>query len=429
MHTGRYGKPTMAFIVLAGHNYQIFYCSQGYPGSMNDIQLVNADKFCQDLTNGTFTPVKQWECKNEDNITIFMGGYCISDSGLPRTALFVDPMNYDWSWAQTIFCEWLESVRKDIECVFGHLKQRFRRLANANQSHDLKEVEYCFKTCCALHNMMLKYTGPIKVTNWEDYDPEQNEELEYNPAADEYTTNEIQNPHDVVVEPRIIGSQTQQDPVVNWYAGRYALQREWLMKHFMNCYQQGNIYWPRNFKNRQKATMEIPAPIMARIEQNSQRRTNTTLYVARSKLYRKDPINGTYSKSIGMGLFTNQRIVNGERIVTFNGEVIDSVQYHLRTAAGRGGYMTYLSENLYLDCYQTCHNNQCLASVANCALHCFDISTNRMAYNNATYRAYKISHSHSWKASLVATRRIEPHDEILWPYGPAYVYPDELSTV
>ena len=78
--------------------------------------------------------------------------------------------------------------------------------------------------------------------------------------------------------------------------------------------------------------------------------------------------------------------------------------------------MTYLSENLYLDCYQTCHNNQCLASVANCALHCLDISTNRMAYNNASYRAYKISHSDSWKASPVATRRIEPHDEILWPY-------------
>jgi hypothetical protein len=37
MYTGRYGKPSMAFIVLAEHNYQIFDCSSGYPGYLNDI--------------------------------------------------------------------------------------------------------------------------------------------------------------------------------------------------------------------------------------------------------------------------------------------------------------------------------------------------------------------------------------------------------
>ena len=138
------------------------------------------------------------------------------------------------------------------------------------------------------------------------------------------------------------------------------------------------IYWPRNFKKSQKETMQIPAPILARIEQNSQRRTNTTLYVGRSKLYRKDRINGTYSKSVGMGLFTSVPIVVGERIVSFNGEVVNEEQYHLRSAEGRGGYMTYLKEKLYLDCYHTRMNNQCLASIANCALHCMDSSTNRI---------------------------------------------------
>ena len=79
--------------------------------------------------------------------------------------------------------------------------------------------------------------------------------------------------------------------------------------------------------------------------------------------------------------------------------------------------------------YNNRMNNQCLASIANCALHCIDSSTNRIAINNAQYRAYKIPHTNTWMASLLATRRIKPNDEILWPYGATYMYPNELSAV
>jgi hypothetical protein len=93
MYTGRYGKPTMAFIVLAGHNYQIFHCSSEYPGYLNDIQLVTND--------GEIMLLKQWQTKipsgvpDVDLITTFVGGYCISDAGLPKSALYLDPTNND----------------------------------------------------------------------------------------------------------------------------------------------------------------------------------------------------------------------------------------------------------------------------------------------------------------------------------------------
>jgi len=427
--SGRYPKPTMAFIVLASHNYQILYCSQGYPGSQNDIQLVQQDKFMQELSNGRYSPVPFWECKTENNVTVFVNGYCISDGGLPRHTLYMDPTNYDFSWMQTVFCEWLESVRKDIECVFGQLKLRFKRLANSNISQDLKDVEYCFKACCALHNMLLKYKGPCKVTNWEHFDSEKNEGTIHNPAASEYTINEIDNPHNMADPLRFMGEQTQQDRVVPWYAGRYELQRELLMKHFIKLFKEGHIYWPRNFNRRQKLTMNIPAPIQSRIQLVTRKKNNTTLYVGRSNLYRKDPINGTYSKSIGFGLFTSEDIVVGERIVSFNGETITREEYHLRTAAGRGGYITYLSEEAYLDCYNTRHANECLASLANCALHCYDSKHGRFAINNAEYRSYRVPRTNEWVASLVATKKIPARSEILWPYGVSYVYPHELSAV
>ena len=73
--------------------------------------------------------------------------------------------------------------------------------------------------------MLLEYTGPVKVTDWENYDPDQTEEVNMNYEADEYDNSEVQNPHDVEFNPRVIGEQTQQDRTVERYVGRYMLQR------------------------------------------------------------------------------------------------------------------------------------------------------------------------------------------------------------
>jgi len=81
MYTGRYGKPTMAFVVLAGHNYQIFHSSKGYPGYLYDIQLVTNDEMCCKMATGEIIPLKQWQTRTPsrvpgvDLVTTFKGGY------------------------------------------------------------------------------------------------------------------------------------------------------------------------------------------------------------------------------------------------------------------------------------------------------------------------------------------------------------------
>jgi len=134
--------------------------------------------------------------------------------------------------------------------------------------------------------------------------------------------------------------------------GRYHLQREFMMKHFIQRYESGQIFWPRNFKSRQKSTMNIPAPIAARITATAVQRNNNTLYVTRSKLFRKFPVDNTYTRSIGHGFFTSVTILPNQRIIQFNGEVILAQEYHLRTARGQGGYIIQLSDTDYLDCYK-----------------------------------------------------------------------------
>jgi len=248
--------------------------------------------------------------------------------------------------------------------------------------------------------MLLKFKGPVKVTNWENYDPDDDDdEPEF--YANDYEeckkdTNMVK-PHDILHKTT---TNTRPERLVQWYAARYNLQREFVMKHFIQRYESGNVFWPRNFNGRQKTTMNVPAPIAARLVATANP-TRNTLYVSRSKSFRKDSINNTYTRSIGHGLFTAKEILSNERVVSFNGEMISVQEYHLRTTRERGGYIISLSESFYLDCYNTRWDSQFLASIANVGiLHCWDSSTNRPDRNHADIRVFHHADDRVWVASL-----------------------------
>ena len=53
------------------------------------------------------------------------------------------------------FSEWLESMRKDVECTFGILKGRFCILRYGVRMESIDRWDQLWATCCALHNMLL----------------------------------------------------------------------------------------------------------------------------------------------------------------------------------------------------------------------------------------------------------------------------------
>jgi len=50
-----------------------------------------------------------------------------------------------------------ESVRKDVECLFGILKKRFRRLGVPSLAHFAENINTMVKVCSILHNMLLAH--------------------------------------------------------------------------------------------------------------------------------------------------------------------------------------------------------------------------------------------------------------------------------
>ena len=69
------------------------------------------------------------------------------------------PIKVTTSHKEIRFSEWLKSLRKDIECTFEILKQRFRILKLRIRTHSIDIVDNIFKTCCTLHNHLLKVDG------------------------------------------------------------------------------------------------------------------------------------------------------------------------------------------------------------------------------------------------------------------------------
>ena len=77
--------------------------------------------------------------------------------------------------------DWLESMRKDIECTFGILKGRFRILKNAIRLKFEDDIEALFRTCVFLHNILLQFDGFLN-PDWLVVDPNV-EEPEEDPEA------------------------------------------------------------------------------------------------------------------------------------------------------------------------------------------------------------------------------------------------------
>ena len=58
--------------------------------------------------------------------------------------------------SETRWSEWLESMRKDVECTLRTLKGRWRVLKSGTRLNGVDVADGIRVTCCALHNMLLE---------------------------------------------------------------------------------------------------------------------------------------------------------------------------------------------------------------------------------------------------------------------------------
>ena len=88
------------------------------------------------------------------------GSYYICDGGYHNWQCLIPPFKHQVPGTDlSYWSHHIESMRKDVECVFGILKKRFLFLKHPIRFHNPQHIQNTFVTCCALHNILLDFDG------------------------------------------------------------------------------------------------------------------------------------------------------------------------------------------------------------------------------------------------------------------------------
>ena len=155
--------PSRTYNLSCNHRRRILYTTSGHPASWNDKTLQQFDKFMTGIYNGTIMDDIVFELDDildGNRIKVkYQGPWNLVDNGYIHWSTCIPPMKQSRLCTETRWSQWLESMRKDVECCFGILKGRFRILKSPIRIHDIEEVDKIWKTCCALHNWLLEIDG------------------------------------------------------------------------------------------------------------------------------------------------------------------------------------------------------------------------------------------------------------------------------
>ncbi len=155
---GKESYPSLVFQCITDINRKILGVFGPQFGSQNDKHILKLDPNVREISEGWVSEVK-WQYYEEDgDVGMATGMYLICNNGYICWPTTIGPYMRSESGGtrlEDLFSTNLESVRKDVECVFGILKSRWGCLDRGFKHRKMKVCGDIFTTCAVLHNMML----------------------------------------------------------------------------------------------------------------------------------------------------------------------------------------------------------------------------------------------------------------------------------
>mmetsp|Transcript_18917 Transcript_18917/g.32787 ORF Transcript_18917/g.32787 Transcript_18917/m.32787 type:complete len:482 (+) Transcript_18917:212-1657(+) len=159
--------PSISFGVTANHAGRILSVTKGFQGSKNDKTVVRYDGFVKKLKQDPSFTSKTFELYNlQGEAVSHHGTYVICDNGYHNWRVLQSPISMASSYWDKQYSRFIESQRKDIECVFGRLKTRFLILKHPIRVLKHETVENIFFACCILHNLIMANGDSEKEVQW-----------------------------------------------------------------------------------------------------------------------------------------------------------------------------------------------------------------------------------------------------------------------
>jgi hypothetical protein len=116
----------MSIVVLevgCGHHLWLVHVSYGYPGFLNDENVLELSPLLERLVNGSFA------CVEQESVVVsfrtrqpFHHFYFLCDGIFPRYSRLIKTIKPAISEADKKYVQWQEGARNDIERAFGGLQ-------------------------------------------------------------------------------------------------------------------------------------------------------------------------------------------------------------------------------------------------------------------------------------------------------------------
>jgi len=232
---GKEGYPTLVFEVVVSHTRKILSVSSVFFGADNDKTIARFDPAINEVRNGRYSET-EWErrCYNDTRVKE-RGYYFICDGGYFSWKCLMSPVQNRSAGSDVdIWSKFMESVRKDVECTFGILKQRFHVLKHNVRLQNKAVIHDIFISCCILHNMLMDFDG------WDDW----------NKYLVEDGINDIEEDNDSnhmdETDPSMeLAHEITQRRSWNFEKAQFQTRREGLIEHYNYCKEKGSVRWLR----------------------------------------------------------------------------------------------------------------------------------------------------------------------------------------
>ena len=257
--------PARTYNLTVSHTKLILCSTTGHPSTWNDKTLVLYDELLSGVHDGTKYNdhvFKLLERKSNGEIieVEYQGVWFMVDNGYLDWSCTVPPVKDATTYQTLRFSEWLESMRKDVECTFGILKQRFSVLRNGIRLGSIKNVDQVWLTCCAIHNKLILLDGmnenwgigesDVNVSNQNNTTNQNHQPFSVtrlNRNLNAYSSDESSTIHSSVFDQYIVDNKRQV------HLMPFKLFQQCLINHFDLRFKSQTVHWPKHFKHKPRA--------------------------------------------------------------------------------------------------------------------------------------------------------------------------------
>jgi hypothetical protein len=138
---------------VADEDLYCWHASFGHPGSVNDLTIVGRSPLVQAFAAGEFPPPGFCYDLLGQRKTL---PYYLADGIYPLWQLFAKTISAPQDFKTRLYAKSQESVRKDVDRLFGVLRSRFQVLERAARAWRVPTLNRIIRTCLILHNMCVK---------------------------------------------------------------------------------------------------------------------------------------------------------------------------------------------------------------------------------------------------------------------------------